>query len=613
MGTCASAPQTEEDLSPAHAHDLKSAASAPPRQLQSVGAQFDEADASRFAFREVTGSGGYSYRSVATEEVRGSIAEGIAKLKADPSTYVAIRYQTNVLGNEDRFNDPGCTLYLRDGTDKLAPKTSSAAAVTWILAEYNALPPDVPLGKFADKYTDKMSYKGRRLHSRSNPPLRPGRGMGVLDAPGVKIFGDVDPSDVHQGSVGDCWLLSAISALAEFDGAIHKLFEKTEGIDEMPRDGPNAYTVTLYDLSTWEPVDVTVDERLAAQSPGNLLGARPSEDNELWPCYLEKAIVAHCGGWDEVDGGWPTHGWSLLLGCKEVYTISRDGARDAYTCGGLLNPNTNEWEKQHSSIKKTCGHNWEMRWPDVGAEHGGADGAIGSDDLFRKMVAWDAANYIIASATRSGSDRDHNDGIYDGHAYTVVRAIEDVAGSGHDLALVRNPHGRGEMRSGVWDDDGPGWKKYPRVKNLLRPEKRDDGLVWMSKEEFFQHVPCVYLCAKDMTEFVPGGGARHAGAKPRVKPENFEEELDELFDSASGGKQPPDAEARHPGAKPRHPPAVHTAEMEKAAGRTGGVVAIVASALISLLVWLWWYVDPAGAGDFARMVQGFVASAIKNE
>ena len=53
--------------------------------------------------------------------------------------------------------------------------------------------------------------------------------------------------------------------------------------------------------------------------------------------------------------------------------------------------------------------------------------------------------------------------------------------------------------------------------------------------------------------------------------------------------------------------------MEKAAGRTGGVVAIVASALISLLVWLWWYVDPAGAGDFARMVQGFVASAIKNE
>ena len=156
MGTCASAPQTEEDLSPAHAHDLKSAASAPPRQLQSVGAQFDEADASRFAFREITGSGGYSYRSVATEEVRGSIAEGIAKLKADPSTYVAIRYQTNVLGNEDRFNDPGCTLYLRDGTDKLAPKTSSAAAVTWILAEYNALPPDVPLGKFADKYTDKV-------------------------------------------------------------------------------------------------------------------------------------------------------------------------------------------------------------------------------------------------------------------------------------------------------------------------------------------------------------------------------------------------------------------------------------------------------------------------
>ena len=608
MGTCASAPQTEEDLSPAHAHDLKSAASAPPRQLQSVGAQFDEADASRFAFREVTGSGGYSYRSVATEEVRGSIAEGIAKLKADPSTYVAIRYQTNVLGNEDRFNDreARCT----------SARHRQARAQDLVRRGRHVDPrratPSPPTSprQVRGQVHGQDVLQGPAAPLRSNPPLRPGGWASWTRRGGVSA---ADPSDVHQGSVGDCWLLSAISALAEFDGAIHKLFEKTEGIDEMPRDGPNVYTVTLYDLSTWEPVDVTVDERLAAQSPGNLLGARPSEDNELWPCYLEKAIVAHCGGWDEVDGGWPTHGWSLLLGCKEVYTISRDGARDAYTCGGLLNPNTNEWEKQHSSIKKTCGHNWEMRWPDVGAEHGGADGAIGSDDLFRKMVAWDAANYIIASATRSGSDRDHNDGIYDGHAYTVVRAIEDVAGSGHDLALVRNPHGRGEMRSGVWDDDGPGWKKYPRVKNLLRPEKRDDGLFWMSKEEFFQHFPCVYLCAKDMTEFVPGGGARHAGAKPRVKPENFEEELDELFDSASGGKRPPDAEARHPGAKPRHPPAVHTAEMEKAAGRTGGVVAIVASALISLLVWLWWYVDPAGAGDFARMVQGFVASAIKNE
>ena len=28
-------------------------------------------------------------------------------------------------------------------------------------------------------------------------------------------------------ATGDCWLLSAISSMAEFDGAVHKMFEKT--------------------------------------------------------------------------------------------------------------------------------------------------------------------------------------------------------------------------------------------------------------------------------------------------------------------------------------------------------------------------------------------------
>ena len=88
---------------------------------------------------------------------------------------------------------------------------------------------------------------------------------------------------------------------------MRRLFRKTPMLDQMPFvDGrPNIYTVTLWDLKTWKEVDIVVDERLPirADGTGRIFGAKPSEDGELWVCYLEKALAAHCGGWDLIDGG----------------------------------------------------------------------------------------------------------------------------------------------------------------------------------------------------------------------------------------------------------------------------------------------------------------------
>ena len=75
-----------------------------------------------------------------------------------------------------------------------------------------------------------------------------------------------------------------------WQGAIARLFRKTEGLERLPHDMPNTYTVTLWDLATWQEVDVVVDERLAKKPDGTgLLGCEISKDGELWACYLEKA------------------------------------------------------------------------------------------------------------------------------------------------------------------------------------------------------------------------------------------------------------------------------------------------------------------------------------
>ena len=87
----------------------------------------------------------------------------------------------------------------------------------------------------------------------------------------------------------------------------------------MPRERPNKYIVTYWDLTTWTEVDIEIDERLAAAPNGGLLAAKPSADGELWACYLEKAFAIHAGGWDKIVGGQCAHAWAVMTGCKYQY------------------------------------------------------------------------------------------------------------------------------------------------------------------------------------------------------------------------------------------------------------------------------------------------------
>ena len=302
---------------------------------------FAGAEASKWAFPEVRYGGAYSFTSMGRkEQLAGEIAKGVAAFKAAPHTYAAMWYQADMV--EWPADQQKYTLLHRKGTKGFAPQnTSEQGGFACVQAAYKRLPSLEGLGASTDKFTDSFGYGGYKC----GPPIKPGRGEGVGDVPSLKFVGDIDPSDITQGGVGDCWLLSGISSLAEFDGAIARLFRKTEGIERLPQDMPNSYTVSLFDLTTWQEVDVVVDERLARKPDGTgLLGCEPSQDGELWACYLEKAVAAHCGGWDKIDGGQCTHAWALLTGCKSQYTIRREKVSGKYACYGKFNPNDDKWE-----------------------------------------------------------------------------------------------------------------------------------------------------------------------------------------------------------------------------------------------------------------------------
>jgi hypothetical protein len=239
-------------------------------------------------------------------------------------------------------------------------------------------------------------------------------------------------------------LLSGIASLADFDGAIRRLFRKTKDLDKMPYvDGqPNVYTITLYDLRTWNEVDVVVDERLPVRTDGSgrLFGAKPSMDGELWVCYLEKALAAHCGGWDRIDGGQCTHAWALLTGAKEQYIIQRSMADpDMFCCTARFDADKQQWAEHDNSPSGGEQGIWEVPWPEVG---GGGDELLDEDELFIRMCDWNDNNYLIAASTKGVSDANMTDGVVDNHAYSIIDVLNNVAGTNIDLILVRNPWGR---------------------------------------------------------------------------------------------------------------------------------------------------------------------------
>lgn len=489
--------------------NIKNAKPPNPTTPLSLQDEYANADASKWKFSQERSSGSASYVSLGKqEELKGSIVKATAIFKANPGKYVAMTYQTSMTDWPE--DQQVYTFIHRSGTEGYKPTGFSKTGwMTVLVHTYESLPPfknnDFPMSH-RDKYTDSMMHNRRKLHSKSNKPILPGRGMGCCDTPLVKIIGDVDPSDIHQGAVGDCWLLSGISSLAEFDGAVKRLFRKTPKLDQMPMDGPNNYIITLWDLASWKEVDIAIDERLCVtpDGKGTLLGARPSEDGELWVCYLEKALAAHCGGFDKITGGQCTHAWALLTGCKEQYTIRKNKKTGKYNCNAKFNPMENKWARHANSPHDADASVWQVAWPAVGGG-GEADQEMTQEELFQKMCAWDLENYIVGAGITGpsgGPDKRRSDGMVDNHAYSVIECLNDVAGTDIDLIKVRNPWGKGEIEEGLFDDDGPGWDQYPQIKKKLNPVVADDGIFWVTKQEFFDLFQTVYLSASNMTEFL---------------------------------------------------------------------------------------------------------------
>ena len=139
------------------------------------------------------------------------------------------------------------------------------------------------------------------------------------------------PSFPVQGSVGDCWLLGAMSMIAvSRPNLLQEIFVCPEGtwssydkrgrFGSIPMSTRNIYVVRLFHELKWHYV--IIDGRVPrGHTSGRPTFGRCADSNEMWVSLIEKAAAKLVGGYDKLHmAGTIDFGLHMLTGCS-THTI----------------------------------------------------------------------------------------------------------------------------------------------------------------------------------------------------------------------------------------------------------------------------------------------------
>ena len=229
------------------------------------------------------------------------------------------------------------------------------------------------------------------------------------DGSRMPLFWTIEPGDLRQGQVGDCWLIAAMSCLANYPEEVEALFFGHGA--EAARDG--RYTVLLYDYRTRSTTAVVIDERVPCarlrrgyyiEGYRHLRGGVPcfaKPNGEMWPLLIEKAMAKMAGGYGELSGGNEAAAFRALTGCTK---------QEAWT-----RLETGRWRRSELSADRMNSF-ISIR----------GDPGISSEELWRQLEGWSRRNYLMAVAiSERGRERERRrpDGLVEGHAYSLLMTI----------------------------------------------------------------------------------------------------------------------------------------------------------------------------------------------
>ena len=287
------------------------------------------------------------------------------------------------------------------------------------------------------EYTDPLKgYQNERDFNSAYPKDKHGwRRISELgDGGNWKVFKDkIEPGDVTQGMIGDCYFISAVAALTEYPNLIFEKFRTREYNDI------GYYEMVLFIDGEWQIV--FVDDYFPFY--GNQFVFAQPNSKEMYAILLEKA-------WAKINGGYS----NISYGCIFEILLLLTGFPSEII--------KNEKEQQMTLYNKIEKAN------DEGAVMGcgSYQSATGRDDTKNK------GNIVFS------------------HAYTLIDA-KSIKNDDIYLLKIRNPWGKIEW-NGAWSDNSGTWTS--NYKNYFGFENKEDGIFFMNIDDYVQNYAETHIC-----------------------------------------------------------------------------------------------------------------------